>query len=134
MITFPIAPVVASRARVTRWATFFPKKYQAFRDEFKKLLEEYDATPTDDLLYVKLDFHVQMAKSWSKKKKLEKDGKYCDNNADVDNYIKATLDSLEGKYYANDNQIVMIRARKFWAVDGYINFTMEKIDERTTSN
>jgi Holliday junction resolvase RusA-like endonuclease len=127
-ITFPIAPVVASRARVTRWATFFPKKYQAFRDEFKKLLEEYDATPTDDLLYVKLDFHVQMAKSWSKKKKKEKGGKLCDNNADIDNYIKATLDSLEGKYYTNDNQIVMIRARKFWAVEGCIDFTMEKID------
>ncbi len=127
-ITFPIAPVVASRARVTRWATFFPKKYQAFRDEFKKLLEEYDATPTDDLLYVKLDFHVQMAKSWSKKKKKEKDGKFCDNNADVDNYVKAALDSLEGKYYTNDNQIVMIRARKFWAVEGCIDFTMEKID------
>ena len=125
MITFPIAPVVASRARVTRWATFFPKKYQAFRDEFKKLLEEYDATPTDDLLYVKLDFHVQMAKSWSKKKKKEKGGKLCDNNADIDNYIKATLDSLEGKYYDNDNQIVMIRARKYWSTNGRIEFNME---------
>jgi Holliday junction resolvase RusA-like endonuclease len=129
VITFPIAPVVASRARVTRWATYFPKKYQAFRDEFKKLLTTYDATPTDALLYVKLDFHVQMAKSWSKKKKETKDGQYCDSNADLDNYVKAALDSLEGKYYYNDNQIVMIRARKYWAVDGHINFTMEKIDE-----
>ena len=125
MITFPIAPVVASRARVTRWATFFPKKYQAFRDEFKELLTNYDATPVDDLLYVKIDFHVQMAKSWSKKKTKEKDGELCDNNADIDNYIKATLDSLEGKYYANDNQIVMIRARKYWSTNGRIEFNME---------
>ncbi len=125
MITFPIAPVVASRARVTRWATFFPKKYQAFRDEFKELLTNYDATPIDDLLYVKIDFHVQMAKSWSKKKTKEKDGELCDNNADIDNYIKATLDSLEGKYYDNDNQIVMIRARKYWSTNGRIEFNME---------
>ena len=125
MITFPIAPVVASRARVTRWATFFPKKYQAFRDEFKELLTNYDATPVDDLLYVKIDFHVQMAKSWSKKKTKEKDGELCDNNADIDNYIKATLDSLEGKYYDNDNQIVMIRARKYWSTNGRIEFNME---------
>ena len=125
MITFPIAPVVASRARVTRWATFFPKKYQAFRDEFKELLTNYDATPVDDLLYVKIDFHVQMAKSWSKKKTKEKDGELCDNNADIDNYIKATLDSLEGKYYDNDNQIVMIRARKYWSTNGRIEFDME---------
>jgi len=125
VITFPIAPVVASRARVTRWATFFPKKYQAFRDEFKELLTNYDATPVDDLLYVKIDFHVQMAKSWSKKKTKEKDGELCDNNADIDNYIKATLDSLEGKYYDNDNQIVMIRARKYWSTNGRIEFDME---------
>jgi Holliday junction resolvase RusA-like endonuclease len=125
VITFPIAPVVASRARVTRWATFFPKKYQAFRDEFKELLTNYDATPIDDLLYVKIDFHVQMAKSWSKKKTKEKDGELCDNNADIDNYIKATLDSLEGKYYDNDNQIVMIRARKYWSTNGRIEFNME---------
>ena len=134
MITFPIAPVVASRARVTRWATYFPQRYQTFRDNFKELLTQYETTPTDDLLYVKLDFHVQMAKSWSKKKKKENDGKYCDNNADIDNYVKATLDSLEGTYYTNDNQIVMLRARKYWAVEGHINFTAEKIDERTTSN
>jgi Holliday junction resolvase RusA-like endonuclease len=125
VITFTIAPVVASRARVTRWATFFPKKYQAFRDEFKELLVGYDATPTDSLLYVKLDFHVQMAKSWSKKKTKEKDGQLCDNNADIDNYIKATLDSLEGKYYDNDKQIVMIRARKYWSTNGRIEFDME---------
>jgi Holliday junction resolvase RusA-like endonuclease len=125
VITFPIAPVVASRVRVTRWATFFPKKYQAFRDEFKELLTNYDVKPTDELLYVKLDFHVQMAKSWSKKKTKEKDGKLCDNNADIDNYIKATLDSLEGKYYDNDNQIVMIRARKYWSTNGRIEFDME---------
>jgi Holliday junction resolvase RusA-like endonuclease len=66
-----------------------------------------------------------MAKSWSKKKTKEKDGKLCDNNADIDNYIKATLDSLEGKYYDNDNQIVMIRARKYWSTNGRIEFDME---------
>ena len=127
MTTFPIAPVVASRARVTRWTTYFPKKYQAFRDEFKELLTNYDVTPTDSLLYVKLDFFVQIPKSWSKKKKLEKDGQLCDNNADIDNYIKATLDSLEGKYYDNDKQIVMIRARKYWSTNGRIEFDMEKV-------
>ena len=127
MIRFDIAPVVASRARVTRWATFFPKKYQAFRDEFKVLLENHKVDVHTGNLYVKLDFHVKMAKSWSKKKVLENDTKFCDNNADIDNYIKAVLDSLEGHYYDNDNQIVMIRARKYWSTEGYINFTVEGI-------
>ena len=127
MIRFDIAPVVASRARVTRWATFFPKKYQTFRDEFKVLLENHKVDVHTGNLYVKLDFHVKMAKSWSKKKVLENDTKFCDNNADIDNYIKAVLDSLEGHYYDNDNQIVMIRARKFWAMEGHIKFDVENV-------
>tara|TARA_R110002012_G_scaffold246448_1_gene421999 strand:- start:56 stop:445 length:390 start_codon:yes stop_codon:yes gene_type:complete len=127
MITFPIAPVVASRARVTRWSTYFPKRYTQFRKEFGELLEKYKAEPTDGLLYVKLDFYVQLPKTMSKKKKEEKEGKHCDNNADLDNYVKATLDSLEGKYYNNDKQIVMIRARKYWSDTGHIEFKMEEI-------
>lgn len=127
MITFNISPVVASRARVTRWSTYFPKRYQAFRDEFKELLTTYTAEPAEGLLYVKLDFFVQIPKSWSKKKVLEKDGKLCDNNADIDNYMKAALDSLEGKYYENDKQIAMVRARKYWSTDGRIEFDMEKL-------
>tara|TARA_R110002012_G_scaffold38566_4_gene107198 strand:- start:46 stop:429 length:384 start_codon:yes stop_codon:yes gene_type:complete len=127
MITFPIAPVVASRARVGRWSTYFPKRYTEFKKEFRELLQEYKATSTTDLIYVKLDFYVQLPKTMSKKKKAEKEGKHCDNNADLDNYVKATLDSLEGKYYDNDNQIVMIRARKYWSNNGRITFKMEKI-------
>lgn len=126
--TFHIPPVPASRARVTRWATYFPKKYQGFRDELGKLLDSYCITPTDELLYVQVDFHVQMAKSWSKKRKAEAEGSYCDNNADVDNYIKAVLDSCEGRYYDNDKQIVMIRARKFWAVEGRIEYKQQPIE------
>lgn len=127
MIVFPIAPMVASRARVTRYATYFPKRYTAFRKEFAELLEQYKATPTDALIYVKLDFYVQLPKTMSKKKKAEKEGKHCDNNADLDNYVKATLDSLEGKYYNNDKQIVMIRARKYWSNDGRVVFEMEGV-------
>ena len=127
MIVFPIAPVVASRARVTRYATYFPKRYTKFRKEFGELLEKYKAEPEDGLLYVKLDFYVQLPKATSKKKKKEKEGKHCDNNADLDNYVKATLDSLEGKYYNNDKQIVMIRARKYWSDNGRIEFKMEGV-------
>jgi Holliday junction resolvase RusA-like endonuclease len=125
--TFHIAPVPASRARVTRWGTYFPKKYKGFRDELEAILDSYALTPSDELLYVKVDFHVQMAKSWSKKRKASAEGKYCDNNADIDNYIKAVLDAAEGRYYNNDKQIVMVRARKFWAVEGSITYSQQPI-------
>ena len=126
---FNIAPVPASRPRVTRWSTFYPKKYTAFRQELGVLLDSYCLTPSQDLLYVKLDFHVQIPKSWSKKKKAEKDTRFCDNNADVDNYIKAVLDSAEGRCYTNDKQVVMIRARKFWSLEGRIEYQQSPIQD-----
>ncbi len=127
MIRFNIPPQVASRARVTRWATYFPKRYQTFRDDFKELLKHHEDDIHTGNIFVRLDFHVQMAKGWSKEKKEEYNKQYCDNNADIDNYIKAALDSLEGHYYDNDNQIVMIRARKFWAIEGHIKFDVENV-------
>jgi len=126
-IVFDIAPVVASRPRVTRWGTYFAKKYSTFRQEFAELLTDYKAVPLEGLLSVRLDFYVQLPKSLSKKKKLEKEGMHCDNNADVDNYIKAALDSLEGHYYINDKQIVIIRGRKYWSDNGRIEFEQREL-------
>jgi|TARA_R110001592_G_scaffold161818_1_gene394622 Holliday junction resolvase RusA-like endonuclease len=127
-IIFNIAPVVASRPRVTRWGTYFAKKYSNFREEFAELLSDYKAIPVSGLLSVRLDFYVQLPKSMSNKKKLEKEGKHCDNNADIDNYVKATLDSLEGHYYDNDKQIVIIRARKYWSDNGRIEFDYRELE------
>jgi len=127
--TFYINPVPASRPRVTRWSTFFPKRYAAFKEEMKELLKDTIYTPQEGNLYVKLDFYIGMPKSWSKKKREHKAGKFCDNNSDIDNYIKALLDSLEGIYYENDKQIVMIRAMKFYSLDPRIEYIQEEIDE-----
>ena len=85
--------------------------------------------PSTKLIYAQLDFYVQIPKSWSKKKKSLKNGRYCDNNADIDNYIKAVLDSLEGTYYENDKQIVMIRGRKFYSETPRIEYIQEELDE-----
>jgi Holliday junction resolvase RusA-like endonuclease len=124
-----VAPVPASRARVTRWSTFFPKKYTKFKEDMKVATNNTTFIPSTNLLYAQLDFYVGMPKSWSKKKKTIKNGKYCDNNADIDNYIKAILDSLEGIYYENDKQIVMIRARKYYSETPRIEYEQREIDE-----
>ena len=128
-IVFNIAPVVASRARVTRWATYFPKKYATFRLDFAELLSDYKAIPVTGLLSVRLDFYVQLPKSMSNKKKLEKEGKHCDNNADIDNYIKAILDSLNSVFFIDDKQVVEIFARKIYSTDPHILYKQKEILE-----
>jgi Holliday junction resolvase RusA-like endonuclease len=126
-VVFDIAPVVASRPRVTRWSTFFPKKYSQFKLDMTELTKDITFTPTDSLLYSQITFFVAMPKSWSKKKKLDRGGKFCDNNADIDNYCKAILDSLEGVYFENDKQIVMIRAMKYYSHNPRIEYQQTEI-------
>ena len=126
---FNIAPVPAARPRVTRWSTFFPKKYTQFRKEFALILDELDVELAHGLLYAKLDFFMQIPKSWSNKKKLAKEGKYADNNVDVDNLVKACLDSCEGVFYENDKQVAMIRARKFYSVNARIEMELSPLKD-----
>tara|TARA_R100000656_G_scaffold80846_1_gene59271 strand:- start:217 stop:615 length:399 start_codon:yes stop_codon:yes gene_type:complete len=111
---FDINPIPAARPRVSRWSTYYPKKYTQFKKEMLALTSELDVTPIENLVRVELVFNVKMPNSWSKKKKLEKINTYCDNNVDLDNYQKAILDSLNGVLYLDDRQVVEIWAVKQW--------------------
>ena len=66
---------------------------------------------------------------WSKKKKQSLDARYCDNNADVDNYLKAILDSLNEVVYVDDRQIVEISARKIYSSKPCIKCKFKIIDK-----
>jgi len=114
-VTYYVNPVPAARPRVTRWSTFYPKKYTQFKSDMEMAVGNTYFIPFKRNVYAKLDFFVKIPKSWSKKKKESKNGKFCDNNADIDNYCKAILDSLNGIYYEDDRQIVMLRARIYWS-------------------
>ena len=65
-----------------------------------------------DSLYV--DFHLPMAKSWSKKKKAEKLGTKHDQKPDIDNMAKAVMDSLS----KDDKEVNTLFARKYWSENG----------------
>ena len=112
---FDINPIPAARPRVSRWSTYYPKKYTQFKKDMEALTSELDVIPIENLIGVDLVFDVGLPKSWSKKKKKEKVNTYCDNNVDLDNYQKAILDSLNGILYLDDRQVVEIWAVKQWA-------------------
>ena len=127
--TFYVNPIPASRPKVSRWSTYYPKKYTTFREEMDMALNDVHFVPYEGHIYAKFDFFVAMPKSWSKKKKRLKNGKFCDNNADIDNYCKAILDSLNGIYYEDDKQVVMIRARKYYSETPRIVCDITKLEE-----
>jgi Holliday junction resolvase RusA-like endonuclease len=126
-LRFKIDPVPASRPRVTRWGTYYGKKYKNYKDTMKELTQEQVQTYLQGLLFADMTFFVPMAKSWSKKRKEERLGRYCDNNADLDNYEKAILDSLTGVAFKDDCQIVKQSSRKIWALEGSTEIFIKEI-------
>ena len=133
-LLFNISPVPASRPRVTRWGTYYGKKYKQFKLEMGLLVLESDKPDSvnpiiwlDGLISADMTFFVPMAKSWSNKKKSSKNGQFCDNNSDLDNYEKAILDSLNGVYFHDDKQIVQQSSQKIWAEQGSIKIILKEI-------
>ena len=126
-MVFDINPCPASRPRVARWSTYYPKKYTQFRKEMKALTSEMDSTPSKKLISVDVEFNVKIPKSWTKKKKEEKNRKYCDNGCDIDNYLKAILDSLNGVLFVDDRQVVEVYARKRYSNRPNIIFAMKEL-------
>jgi len=125
---FNINPVPASRPRVSRWSTYYPKKYTKFKKDMEALTSEIEITPSEKLVSVELEFRIMMPKSFSKKKRQGLNNTYCSNNSDIDNYIKAILDSLNGVFYIDDKQVVEIFARKIYGDEGYILYKQKEIE------
>ena len=95
----------------------------------KALTSELNQTPSDKLVCVGLNFMIEIPKSWSKKKRNNYDNTYCSNNADIDNYIKAILDSLNGVFFIDDKQVVEVFARKMYSKEPHILFKQMEIIE-----
>lgn len=106
--TFDICPVPASRPRVSKWSTYYGKKYTQFKKDMKYLVG--DLPIFEGNLKLDATFYVKAPKAM----KLKGDGDYCTKN-DIDNYCKSVMDSLNGYLYIDDRQVVELSARKKWS-------------------
>jgi len=88
-------------------------RYRAWRDELRLRCREagYKQLDTLDIIFI-----LPMPASWSKKKRAEMDGQPHQQKNDVDNLVKAWLDTL----LPQDGFVWKITAEKRWGVDGKI--------------
>ena len=95
-------------------------KYWAYKDALVEQARamNYSIDPGESIVL----FHVPMAKSWSKKKKLEMHGTIHENKPDVDNLLKGFMDCLcpDG-----DQAIYAILPIKVWSYEGHISVLNE---------
>ena len=128
---FPINPVAASRPRVSKFGAYFTGPYKKFRSLAAIVINRIlgrNFTPMSGKLAVDIKCFVTRPKST----KLEYP------RADVDNYSKAILDSLNGKLWDDDSQITALFISKQWAnpdEEGYFIVEIEevKVEHRKVS-
>ena len=96
-IELPLLPpsVNACFRATKRGGVYKSKKYR----EFLAIMDEFFETAEYEMLEGDLIFHVEF-ECKSKRKR------------DLDNLLKALIDSLEGRLFENDSQIVEIHAQK----------------------
>ncbi len=104
--TYLIIPVPAPRmTQSDRWNNrACVVRYFDFRDRVKEL--NISVVNGD-----KVTFYLPIPKSWSKKKQAQHDGMPHRQTPDIDNLLKALLDSI----YENDSHIYSVWPEKRWS-------------------
>ena len=135
-LTFDIEPVEQARPRATRMGRgirlYDPKKVSVYKKQLAMMCKfQYKDQPLSGQLTVNLKFYRHVQSSVSKKeRKLRLIGAHRPTvKPDVDNYIKSTLDGLNGLLWEDDNQIVKIVAEKYYSDHPRVEIEVEEVNE-----
>lgn len=120
---FEINPVAASRPRVGKWGAYYTGTYKEFREEAAGKVYETlgtDFEPLASPLAVTIELYVKRPKTtergWPK--------------ADIDNFAKAVLDTMNGKVWVDDSQIVALYVTKQWAAKGEDGYFILQVNQK----
>lgn len=108
VVQMPIKPVPASRPRVSKYGTYYGKKYTGWRNEVRRLLPQFDE-PLHQPLIVTVEIRILRPRT----SKLDYPG------GDVDNYVKGIFDAINDNktIWNDDKQIIGTWIDKQWAQD-----------------
>ena len=118
--SFPISPVAASRPRVSKHGAYFAGPYKNFRREAAEIVDDIlgEWKPLSGPLTVDLELFIGRPKTT----------KLDVPKADIDNFVKAIFDVMNGKLWDDDSQVIKLYATKQWAedADGYFVLGINK--------
>lgn len=134
---FELEPQQQERPRATRRGNFIrmydPPKTARFKNDLKQLakLKMAGKDKLEGSLKVDLTFGRAVQKSISGKERLRRlTGVHRPTvKPDLDNYIKSTLDALNGVIWKDDAQIVSLKADKIYAEHPGISVVVKKVGE-----
>lgn len=129
-----IEPVEQARPRATRYGrsirVYDPPKVSKYKKQLSQLARsQYKGEPLDGAIEVEITFYRQVQKSLSKKERARRlSGEHRPTvKPDLDNYIKSTLDALNGILWTDDAYIVDLHAHKYYSDDPHIEITVTEL-------
>ena len=132
-LIFNIEPQQQERPRATGRGKFIrmydPPKTAKFKKQLRALAAEtYHDAPLEGEIYLKVAFYRKVQKNVSKK---EHDRRVSGARRpivkpDLDNYIKSTLDALNGVIWTDDAAIVELNTSKWYADDPRIEIEVKE--------
>lgn len=111
-LLFPIHPMPAPRPRVTKWGTYNPPKYTAYKKAISLLASKEVKERLRGAVKMEIVFQFKKPKSWTKKKKAA--AYWHTQKPDNDNLLKGIKDALNGIAYKDDAQVCDVTALKIW--------------------
>lgn len=129
-----IEPVEQARPRAVRRGKrigmYDPPKVSKFKRELRQLAKNrFGDDSFDGELSVEIKFYRPIQKSLSKKERTRRlSGAHRPTvKPDLDNYIKSTLDALNGILWTDDARIVDLHAHKYYSDDPHIEITVTEL-------
>lgn len=133
---FNIEPVEQARPRATRMGKgirlYDPEKVTVFKRQLgmlaKQQMLDRGLEPLDGPLEVRMEFYRPVQASLSKKERARRlSGVHRPTvKPDLDNYIKSTSDALNGILWADDNLIISLEAKKFYAEQPHLTVEIKR--------
>ena len=135
-LIFEIEPVEQARPRATRMGRgirlYDLKKVSVYKKQLAMMCKfQYKQAPLTGPLMVELNFFRHIQSSISKKEReLRLSGSHRPVvKPDTDNYIKSTLDGLNGLLWEDDNQIVDLIAHKYYSDNPRVEIEVTQLNE-----
>ncbi len=141
---FDIEPVEQARPRATRFGKgirlYDPKKVAVFKRKLgmlaKQQMLDRGLEPFDGPLEVCMEFYRPVQASVSKKERARRlSGAHRPIvKPDLSNYIKALEDGLNGIIWTDDNLIISLEAKKFYAERPHLTVEIKRSTYREEEN
>lgn len=121
--TVPGNPVAKGRARSFirngKIGHYTPNKTVSYENLVKIMAAEAmdGLNPIDEAVLMNVGLYVQIPLSWAQKKQMEaRNGEIRPlSKPDLDNYIKAISDAMNGVVFHDDKQIVELSVKKYYS-------------------